>query len=279
MTPTTKCSILGLILDQKLNWNDHIEHIEAKTIKSLGALSSLGGSTWGTGYKGLRQIYQAIILPQITYAASVWYAPLNFEGTYRDKTVRKLEAIQKKAAKIITGAFKTVAGTALDVEAFLLPIQLKLKRTATETYLRIIIITTPSYRTVEQAGKDGIWTGYTCDWHNLLSKWGPGTTKNLEQRDPFPTLPWWEPPVAHMAKDMMTARTTYDQILQQNRGLIIYTDGSAIMGKWEHPQFSRAVSGQEPRSWEERPRRTYSWQNWSEFIWPSKSRNNRRNEW
>lgn len=51
--PVTKCRILRLIIDQKLNWNDHIEHIEAKTTKSLRALNSLAGSTWGTSYKGL----------------------------------------------------------------------------------------------------------------------------------------------------------------------------------------------------------------------------------
>ena len=69
--PVSKCRILGLVLDNMLNWESYIEHIEAKTTKSLGALSSLAGSTWGTSYNGLRQVYQAIILPQMTYAASV----------------------------------------------------------------------------------------------------------------------------------------------------------------------------------------------------------------
>ncbi|EED15318.1 hypothetical protein TSTA_047640 [Talaromyces stipitatus ATCC 10500] len=108
--------------NNKLNWNGHIEHIETKMTKSLGALSSLAGSTWGTGYKGLRQVYQATILPQIIYAASIWYAPLNLEDNHREKAVGKLEAIQKKVARIITEAFKTVSGAALDIEAFLLPI-------------------------------------------------------------------------------------------------------------------------------------------------------------
>lgn len=67
--PVSKCRILGQVLDNKLNWESYIEHVEAKTTKSIGALSSLAGSTWGTSYKGLRQVYQAIILPQMTYAA------------------------------------------------------------------------------------------------------------------------------------------------------------------------------------------------------------------
>ena len=135
MKPVTKCCILGLILDNKLSWDGHIEHIEAKTTKSLGALSSLAGLTWGTSYKGLQQIYQGMILPQITYGASAWYAPVNPNGNYRDKTVQKLKAIQRRAAKIITGAFKTVSGPALDVEAFLLPLRQHLNKITAETYL------------------------------------------------------------------------------------------------------------------------------------------------
>jgi hypothetical protein len=69
-------------------------------------------------------VYQATILPQITYAASIWYAPLNSEDSHREKAVGKLKIIQKKAARIITGAFKIVSGAALDIEAFLLPIRI-----------------------------------------------------------------------------------------------------------------------------------------------------------
>lgn len=169
--PVPRCRILGLIIDNKLNWNGHIEHIETKLTKSLGALSSLAGSTWGTGYKGLRQVYQATIIPQITYAASIWYAPLDSEDSHREKAVGKLEAIQKKAARIITGAFKTISGAALDIEAFLLPIRIHLNKITAEIYLWIR--STPSYKTLEQSWREGIWDGYLKSWHNLLSRWGP----------------------------------------------------------------------------------------------------------
>jgi hypothetical protein len=56
------------------------------------------------------------------YAVSIWYVLLNSENSHREKAVGKLEAIQKKAARIITGAFRTVLGAALNIEAFLLSI-------------------------------------------------------------------------------------------------------------------------------------------------------------
>lgn len=31
VTPVAKCSVLGFTLDSRLNWNSHMDHIEAKT--------------------------------------------------------------------------------------------------------------------------------------------------------------------------------------------------------------------------------------------------------
>ena len=241
--PTPTCRILGLILDSKLSWKSHIEQIETKTTKSLGALSSLAGSTWGTSYKGLRRIYQGMILPQITYAASSWYAPVDQDGNYRDGAIRKLETIQRKAAKIITGAFKTVAGPALDIEAHLLPLKQHLDKVTAETYLRIR--TTPLYRSLEQIGENGTWVGYQNDWNNLHSRWTPlerhrhrceqalgrETVESLERRRPFLTPIWWEPPETCISGSVETAIAEHDQILSRSSGPVFYTDGSAINGK------------------------------------------------
>lgn len=76
-----------------------------------------------------------MILPQITYGVSAWYAPVDPNGNYRDKAVQKLESIQRRAAKVIMGTFKTVSGPALDVEAFLLPLRQHLNKIMAETYL------------------------------------------------------------------------------------------------------------------------------------------------
>jgi hypothetical protein len=54
----------------------------------------------------------------MTYAASIWFTPKGGDPNHRFSLVQRLEAIQKRAAKLITGAFKTVAGSALDIEAF-----------------------------------------------------------------------------------------------------------------------------------------------------------------
>lgn len=115
-------------------------------MRSVGALSRLGASTWGGSLLKLRQIYLAVIVPQLTYARWVWYLPPG-EKRHRKDLLATLESVQTKVIRIITGAYKATSSPALDVEAGVLPLKLRLEMLLGDSLLRLATSTRYSHIT------------------------------------------------------------------------------------------------------------------------------------
>lgn len=88
---------LGLILDKKLNWNDHIHHIASKGLKAFNALSPLLNRRSMLSSHTKMAIYTTLIRPCLTYGCQVWS---NTSNTNHNK----LQVFQNRALKI---AFNT----------------------------------------------------------------------------------------------------------------------------------------------------------------------------
>lgn len=106
----------------------------------------LGASTWGCNLLKLRQIYLAVIVPQLTYACSVWYLPPGEKGD-RKGLLATFESVKAKAIRTITGAYKATSSPALDIEAGILPLKLRLEMLLGESLLRLATSTRYSHIT------------------------------------------------------------------------------------------------------------------------------------
>ena len=64
-----KTKILGVILDDRLTWKDHISHISQKLAKSIGIILLVRKVL---NQKSLLQLYYALIYPYLYYGNTIW---------------------------------------------------------------------------------------------------------------------------------------------------------------------------------------------------------------
>jgi hypothetical protein len=64
--------ILGLIIDDRLNWNVHLKDVKARAQKKLGLLKTPAHKKWGGDRKTLLRIHQMIVLSILRLEESIY---------------------------------------------------------------------------------------------------------------------------------------------------------------------------------------------------------------
>ena len=91
-----KC--LGLNVDETLTWDAHIATMTSKVAKVIGVLRRLKSLL---PHHVLVTVYKSLILPHFDYCSSVW-------GNLGKGLAQKLQKLQNRAARIITGSDYTI---------------------------------------------------------------------------------------------------------------------------------------------------------------------------
>jgi len=116
---------LGIIIDSKLTFRDHIIHVTEKCTKLIFTLSKSAKLNWGLNHMALKTIYTGGILPLLLCGAQVW-ANIIDKTCYRQKIARVQRLINIKIAK----AYRTVSHEALCILTGLTPIHIKINEAA-----------------------------------------------------------------------------------------------------------------------------------------------------
>ena len=82
-----KTKSLGLIIDDNLRWEEHIDYICSKTKRNIGIISRTKGSSI--------QLYKSLVEPYFRYGNTVC-------GLCNDNLIDKLQQLQNRMARIIT---------------------------------------------------------------------------------------------------------------------------------------------------------------------------------
>jgi hypothetical protein len=121
--PQKSLKVLGVWLDQQLNWKLHIREAAQKGDKQLRALARVVGSTWGLDFEKTRLLYNATVRSAFSHGAQVWALGDQGQGNPA-KTTKPLVQVQHKSLRLVTGAFKATAGAGLEREVDIAPVPL-----------------------------------------------------------------------------------------------------------------------------------------------------------
>ena len=123
---------LGVTLDSKLNFKEHIKQKCTSTTRTFFQVRQTLAGNWGLSPKIIKWLYITVIRPRITYASVIWWArsTLTHEKTLLQKT-------QRIATISITGAMKTTPNIALESITGLTPLHIHIQSEAMKAYIRM----------------------------------------------------------------------------------------------------------------------------------------------
>ena len=91
ITSVTQHKYLGVELDSKLTWNEHISAITGKVNSSLGFLRR---NLYNCPEQIKTQAYNSLVRPLLEYACSVW-------DPHTQKNVQSIEKVQRRPARFV----------------------------------------------------------------------------------------------------------------------------------------------------------------------------------
>jgi len=173
-----------------------------------------------------------VVIPRTDYAATVWH---KLNSTTQ---VQKLTTIQRIAIKAITGCLKTTSTTAMQFEAQLLPVNLRLKRQLQRYITRVQTLS--ENQPVAQAYKNALRKYRqqrkptpTSKLEHLIHNFPEETKRPLETIRPYIRPPWRQPQAnVQIQLTKKAAKSRHDEITchPDPQTMYIYTDGSGING-------------------------------------------------
>jgi ribonuclease HI len=101
LKPQPSARWLGVILDSRLTFTDHIQKVKKTGELTLLQLGRITKSTFGLNLQSARRLVSAVLYPRILFGSLIWFTARN------KKTVSQvLDGLFYKASRLITGLFK-----------------------------------------------------------------------------------------------------------------------------------------------------------------------------
>ncbi|KAM3547880.1 hypothetical protein ARSEF4850_009746, partial [Beauveria asiatica] len=180
--PKNHVKILGVIMDSRLKYKQHIARASTKGLEAAMELKRLRGLSSATA----RQLFTSTVVPLVDYASSVWM------HAYQDKLVGPINRVQKAGAQAIVGTFLTVATAVAEAEASLVSAGERLWKRVIKMWLVIHSLpdTNPLRRVTERMKK--LYPAFRSPLYQVTRKLRGVPAEELESIQPFTIEPWRE---------------------------------------------------------------------------------------
>lgn len=225
--PSPAVKLLGVIFDQELRWKQHVQQAVKRATKvsiAVGGLRYLRPAQ-------MRQLYQACVTPVVDYASTVWHNPL------KDKThLRVIGTVQRAALIRILSAFKSTATQTMEVEAYILPTWLRLKKRAQNVITSLCTLpdSHPIHNVVARAKRRSLNVGTSARFPlaEAMKTMDLGRLETLETINPAPLAPWTPPVFAEINIDTDREEASEKAAaLLDTPDAVVYSDASATGGQ------------------------------------------------
>jgi hypothetical protein len=123
--PSPSARVLGVILDKKLSWQPHLQHIQLKLAIQTYVLTRLTASTWGASLRVSRLLYTAVVCPMIATGCPAWWAPPE-TPFFRKGIGKELQKVENCCLRTVSGAYKATPVQSLQAEVGVAPLPLHL---------------------------------------------------------------------------------------------------------------------------------------------------------
>jgi hypothetical protein len=134
LTMLGEVKYLGVILDSRLNWNQHLLKLIRKAVITFAVVRGMYGKRWGLRPSMMHWLYTRVIRP-IFFAALVWWPKVK-----QKCTKNQLDRIQRMACLAIPGAMKSTLTAAMEVLLNLTPLGLLIMAEARMALYRLHIL-------------------------------------------------------------------------------------------------------------------------------------------
>jgi hypothetical protein len=178
--PKSHVKVLGVVMDAKLRYKEHIARAASKGLQAAMELKRLHGLNPGTA----RQLFTSMVAPVVDYASNVWMHEYNW------KSAPAINRVQRIGAQAITGTFSIVATSIAEAEAHIPTAQDRFWKRAIKMWTDIHTLpkTNPLRDITSRMHK--FWRSYRSPFYQVADLVKDVPMESLETVHPFVLAPW-----------------------------------------------------------------------------------------